>query len=1120
MTPARSPVSPTARIRLPSLVRLLHSWTITLTLACCAFAANPAKKSFDVPAGDAARTLRSFSEQSGEQIIFPVEQVRGVRTQAVKGQLSTREALDLMLAGTALVAEEDKVTGAFAVRKGVPDPNAPRPASNANAGRADRQVPRIPSAGEVAGEQVVEMSPFVVSSEGDDGYRAASTLAGSRMNAPLLITPASISVLTKELLDDLGAENTEQYLKFSVSSDREFGSDTSGANMANFDIEVNIRGFPGATITRDYFPFALSADRYNVERIDLNRGPNSILYGIGAPGGVINSTSKQARIGGKTKSVSVTVGSFNKRRTENDFAFPIVKDRLALRLNTLWEDRKGWSDFEFYRQKGIALAATYRVFRNTHVRAMVEHNDRKQNLAGQFPAVDLGGTRWKLAGAPLSGDPLQPGTNPNPAVLRSRNVFQVMYAPQLRAQPFRLSTTGADMRPDLPGTQAPGYWDTIPGVAGYPAGTPVSDPNFQVIPAEANLSGPGSTTNNYYTNGSIFIDHRIGNLSIELAANRHQQYRVARGVLGSVGEGAIGDANLVLPGAYFADGDSVVAAGRSPGTLLPDIGARNPYAGSLYVEGQANERFLSNEHEQYRISLGYDLDLTKRSQWLGRHAFAGLWQKGRTLNQTEIGNEYNVTPKNGQLIDSPTNEIWRRTYLDFSTPGGMRGALDPWTHPIPSSTGVTAKIVTRGPATLGLKDLESKMIAVQSRFLRERLVVTAGYRDDTESSNVANAGGERLPNSTNLWTKYHTIMDPSRETVFSGRTKTVGAVFTPVRWLGLTYNQADAILPQGQLDMVQKPIGTRAGLGRDYGIRLNLLENRLYLTANRYFTDDENRALISNPIQVAAVPSINAVLNTLTVSGRPLPKKFAEAGVSEFLSTGRDRIDSKGDGAEIELVGRITKGWSVSVNGSRNNVRIANPAPDINQLLRDVERDWKGNATQLRETPDTVATFVRTRDATPSRDFAVSPATFNDAYESAASAVAQVNQQDGQAPHLHVRESLNFFTSYRFDDRAPGLLRHARIGFGGNYRAAPVIGFDAAHKNAPIMGKSTSIFSLMLGKKIPLQRGRSWDFQLNVQNLFAQEDLLPFGATAPGVIVRYIYPRTRKSFDLRAVHSF
>lgn len=184
MTPAISLRPPMALLRPPAMLRLLHLWALSLILACGAFAANPAKRSFDLPAGDAAKTLRSFSEQSGEQIIFPVEQVRGVRTQAVKGQLSTREALDQMLAGTALVAEEDKVTGAFAVRKGVADPNAPRPASNANAGPADRQVPRIPSAGEVASEQVVEMSPFVVSSEGDDGYRAASTLAGSRMNAP------------------------------------------------------------------------------------------------------------------------------------------------------------------------------------------------------------------------------------------------------------------------------------------------------------------------------------------------------------------------------------------------------------------------------------------------------------------------------------------------------------------------------------------------------------------------------------------------------------------------------------------------------------------------------------------------------------------------------------------------------------------------------------------------------------------------------------------------------------------------------------------------------------------------------------------------------------------------
>jgi len=88
-------------------------------------AAEATKKSFDLPAGDAATTLKAFTQQSGEQIVYPVEQMRGVKTNAVTGELSARAALDLMLKDTGLVAVQDEKTGALAVRRD-PNPNASR----------------------------------------------------------------------------------------------------------------------------------------------------------------------------------------------------------------------------------------------------------------------------------------------------------------------------------------------------------------------------------------------------------------------------------------------------------------------------------------------------------------------------------------------------------------------------------------------------------------------------------------------------------------------------------------------------------------------------------------------------------------------------------------------------------------------------------------------------------------------------------------------------------------------------------------------------------------------------------------------------------------------------------
>ena len=962
-------------------------------------------------------------------------------------------------------------------------------------------------------EAPVELSPFLVSSEGDQGYRAANTLAGTRMNTSLFMTPAAISVLTKELLDDLGAEKTEDFLRFAVSTDFDVGSDANGNNSQWYDAPAKIRGFGGATVTRDYFPWGLSADIFNVERVDLNRGPNAVLYGVGAPGGMINTSSKQAKLNGAQKSVSLTFGSWDKKRSELDLALPLIKDKLAARVNTVIEDKNGWRDFESFKQKGIGLAATYRPLRNTVLRGGYERMIREQ-LVPLGTVDDLGGLRWLANGAPRAAEVL-PGTNPAPSLLRARNIEQVMYAPQLRAQPFRMSTIGGDMRPDIAGVQPSGFWDTLPG-AGTLAQGNVDDPYLgKLIPLNVNPSGPGGTTNNDYSVYSFFVEQRIGNLFIE-AGYRHRKYwRDNR----SVGvSGLIGDPNPVIPGAYQADGDSRVAAGRAPGTLLPDIAAPNPHDGGVYVEGTAQTRPFDEESDHYRVNLGYELDLTRQHRWLGRHAFSALWQQDKNLSGTWVWREFNLTPNNNQPIDAVTNTIIRRTYLDFTTPGGLRGALDPWANPI-VAPGVKSGFAYTGPGGPRKVEDESRMIAGQSRFLDDRLVLTGGYREDVRLDSRTVAGGERLPNSTNLWTKLHDQYGPTDK--FKGETTTFGVFFSPFKRIGLTYNQANSVLPQSPPNPYNQLYGTRVGRGKDYGLRINLLADALYFNVNGYTTDDTNRQTnVFVQQQLGMNQAIPAILETSLRLGRPLPASMVAAGVEVWSGGNGHTVDTEGEGIEFELVGRLAKNWSVSLNYGYNKQSDTNIAPFHNAFFAETKAAWDGNMTPLDLTPANVQSFVRTRDGTPGRDFVLEPATINDAYDYASLLMAEINRANGQQQLRHLTDSINFFTSYRFMDRGGPVFRGARIGGGANYRSAPVIGYDGANNDAPIMGAKSFMVNIMLGKTFQLGRGRTFDLQLNVQNLFGEEDMIPFQARAPGQFIVYNYPRLRRSWDLKASYRF
>src|SRR5882724_256603 len=98
--------NPAHRIALISSARLLGRAIVIVGsfLYISAFGAETDTRNFDVPSGNAEQTLKLFSEQSGHALIASSEVVKGVKTNAVHGELASSAALDQMLDGTGLVA--------------------------------------------------------------------------------------------------------------------------------------------------------------------------------------------------------------------------------------------------------------------------------------------------------------------------------------------------------------------------------------------------------------------------------------------------------------------------------------------------------------------------------------------------------------------------------------------------------------------------------------------------------------------------------------------------------------------------------------------------------------------------------------------------------------------------------------------------------------------------------------------------------------------------------------------------------------------------------------------------------------------------------------------------------
>jgi hypothetical protein len=214
-------------------------------------------------------------------------------------------------------------------------------------------APSTPAAAAGTGEDdTVILSPFVVDASKDRGYQAMDTLAGTRIRTNLADVGASISVMTEEMLNDIGATNNETALAYALNTEvggprgnfsggvpQSSGTYSEHQLFSNPNANTRVRGLSSADDTRNYFLTDIPWDGYTVSRVDLQRGPNAILFGLGAPSGVVNATTNGADFRNHGK-VDVAIDKYNSRRLVFDYNRELLPNELALRVTLLRNDQK------------------------------------------------------------------------------------------------------------------------------------------------------------------------------------------------------------------------------------------------------------------------------------------------------------------------------------------------------------------------------------------------------------------------------------------------------------------------------------------------------------------------------------------------------------------------------------------------------------------------------------------------------------------------------------------------------------------------------------------------------------------------------------------------------------
>jgi TonB-dependent Receptor Plug Domain len=286
-----------------------------------------------------------------------------------------------------------------------------------------KPVPVEKTDGSLKGEEQVVLSPFVVTTTKDSGYYAENTLAGSRLSSNLADLAASISVVTKQQLDDTGSLDINDVFKYEAGTegsgsytpvviDRGTAKDTNagysfgnnGAAQTNAQSNrVRGIGVPDASInyysTNNRIPF----DSYNTQSIEISRGPNALLFGLGSPAGIVNQSVMQAALNKDTAQIQFRTDQNGSFRSSLNFNKVLIDDKLAVAGAALYNnqqfERKPSSDLT-RRQYG---AFTYKPFKNTTIRAFAENYQNNANRPNSLTPRDLV-TPWIQNGRP-SYDP-------------------------------------------------------------------------------------------------------------------------------------------------------------------------------------------------------------------------------------------------------------------------------------------------------------------------------------------------------------------------------------------------------------------------------------------------------------------------------------------------------------------------------------------------------------------------------------------------------------------------------------------------------------------------------------------------------------------------------------------
>lgn len=282
-----------------------------------AYAADPVTQSavrhYDLPAAPLAQTLNRIAREARLSLTFSAELIGNLNAVPVTGNYTAQQAIEQALIGTGLQLVTTPV-GSLSLQK------------RSEVSSGDTTLPEVRVVGVLSD-----------ASEGTGSYAAAATTIGKSAQS-LRETPQSVSVMTRQRLDDQGIRTMDEALMNSPGITVEHNS--------SYERTFYSRGFAIETIQYDGVPtqrsngFAISPDLAAYDRVEILRGPAGLFNGAGQPGGTVNLVRKRTLPTQKV-SAQVNAGSWNNYRAGVDLNLPLNEaGTLRGRIVGAYEDRE------------------------------------------------------------------------------------------------------------------------------------------------------------------------------------------------------------------------------------------------------------------------------------------------------------------------------------------------------------------------------------------------------------------------------------------------------------------------------------------------------------------------------------------------------------------------------------------------------------------------------------------------------------------------------------------------------------------------------------------------------------------------------------------------------------